>query len=67
LVHVEFETARTHPQEFLYFCDNEARFLRGLSRDIPRVRQELVKLLRTGQATGDVRSGDPGLLADMLS
>jgi AcrR family transcriptional regulator len=27
LVHVEFETARTHPQEFLYFCDNEARFL----------------------------------------
>jgi AcrR family transcriptional regulator len=67
LVHVEFETARTHPQEFLYFCDNEARFLRGLSHDIPRVRLELVKLVRTGQATGDVRSGDPGVPADMLS
>jgi AcrR family transcriptional regulator len=67
LVHVEFEAARTHPQEFLYFCENEARFLRGLRRDIPRVRHELIKILRKGQAAGDVRSGDPGLLADMLS
>jgi AcrR family transcriptional regulator len=67
LVHVEFEAARTHPQEFLYFCENEARFLPGLRRDIPRARQELMRMLRKGQAAGDVRSGDPGLLADMLS
>jgi AcrR family transcriptional regulator len=67
LVQVEFEAARAHPQEFLYFCENEVRFLRGLPRDVPRVRQELIKILRKGQTAGDVRSGDPGLLADMLS
>jgi TetR/AcrR family transcriptional regulator, repressor of fatR-cypB operon len=67
LVHAEFEAARAHPQEFLYFCENEARFLRGLRRDIPRVRQELIKMLRKEQASGDVRRGDAALLADMLS
>ena len=67
LVHVEFEAARAHPLEFLYFCENEARFLRGLRRDIPRVRQELIKMLRKGQASGEVRIGDAALLADMLS
>jgi AcrR family transcriptional regulator len=67
LVHVEFEAARAHPQEFLYFCENEARFLRGLRRDIPRVRQELIKMLRKEQASGEVRRGDAALLADMLS
>src|SRR5713101_1622125 len=67
LVHVEFEAARAHPQEFLYFCENEARFLRGLQRDIPRVRQELIKMLRKEQASGEVRRGDAALLADMLS
>jgi AcrR family transcriptional regulator len=67
LVHVEFEAARAHPQEFLYFCENEARFLRGLRRDIPRVRQELIKMIRKEQASGEVRIGDAALLADMLS
>src|SRR6266851_2519888 len=67
LVHVEFEAARAHPQEFLYFCENEARFLRGIRRDIPRVRQELIKMLRKEQASGEVRRGDAALLADMLS
>jgi AcrR family transcriptional regulator len=66
LVHAEFEAARAHPQEFLYFCENEARFLRRLPRDVPRVRHDLIKMLRKGQARGDVRSGDAGLLADML-
>src|SRR5258708_28423590 len=66
LVHAEFEAARAHPEEFLYFCESEARFLRGLPRDVPRVRHELIKLLRKGQAGGNVRSGDAGLLADML-
>ena len=66
LVHAEFEAARAHPQEFVYFCENEARFLRNLPRDVPRVRRELIKMLRGGQARGDVRSGEAGLLADML-
>ena len=67
LVLLEFEAARKHPEEFLYFCENEARFLRNMRRDIPRVRQELIKMIREGQSHGVVRSGDPGLLADMLS
>jgi len=67
LVHVEFEAARAHPQEFLYFCENEARFLRGLSRDVPRVRRELVTMIGDGQRRAEIRAGDPGLLADMLS
>ena len=67
LVRIEFEAARTYPEEFLYFCENEARFLRSLGRDIPRIRQELIRMLRKGQAAGEVRSGDAGLLADMLS
>jgi AcrR family transcriptional regulator len=66
LVHVEFAAAREHPQEFLYFCENEARFLRGLRRGVPRVRQELIKMIRKAQARGEVRSGDAGLFADML-
>jgi AcrR family transcriptional regulator len=67
LVHVEFAAAREHPQEFLYFCENEARFLRGLRPGVPRARQELIKMIRKAQARGGVRSGDAGLLADMLS
>jgi TetR/AcrR family transcriptional regulator, repressor of fatR-cypB operon len=66
LVHTEFEAARSHPQEFLYFCENEARFVRSLARDVPRVRHELIKMLRKGQTRGDVRARDAGLLADML-
>ncbi len=67
LVHVEFETARTHPQEFLYFCENEARFLAALPQGVPRVRQELIRMIREGQSHREVRAGDPGLLADLLS
>lgn len=67
LVHIEFAAAREHPQEFLYFCENEARFLRALRRSVPRVRQELIKMIRKAQTRGEVRSGDAGLLADMLS
>jgi AcrR family transcriptional regulator len=66
LVHLEFAAAREHPQEFLYFCENEARFLRALPRDIPRIRRELIKMIRKAQARGEVRAGDAGLLADLL-
>jgi AcrR family transcriptional regulator len=67
LVHVEFETARTHPQEFIYFCENEARFLGAIPQTLPRVRQELIGMIREGQSHREVRAGDPGLLADLLS
>jgi TetR/AcrR family transcriptional regulator, repressor of fatR-cypB operon len=67
LVHLEFETARNHPQEFLYFCENEARFLATLPQALPRVRQELITMIREGQGHREVRGGDAGLLADLLS
>jgi AcrR family transcriptional regulator len=58
LVHLEFETARTPSQEFVYFCENEA---------LPQVRQELIRMVREGQNHREVRAGDAGLLADLLS
>ena len=67
LVQVEFETARTHPQEFIYFCENEARFLGAIPQALPRVRQELIGMIREGQSHREVRPGEPGLLADLLS
>lgn len=67
LVRLEFETARSHPHEFLYFCENEARFLHSLPRDVPRVRHELIKTFEQAQARAEVRSGDPGLLADIFA
>jgi AcrR family transcriptional regulator len=67
LVHLEFETARTHPQEFLLFCENEARFLAALPQALPRVRQEFIRLIREGQSHRELRVGDSGLLADQLS
>jgi AcrR family transcriptional regulator len=67
LVSLEFDAARTHPQEFLYFCENEARFVRALRKDIPRVRAKLIEMVREGQRCREVRSGDPGVLADLLS
>jgi AcrR family transcriptional regulator len=67
LVHLEFETARTHPQEFVYFCENEARFLAALPPAVPHVRQELMRMVREGQNHREVRAGDAGLLADLLS
>lgn len=67
LVRLEFDCARRHPEEFLYFCENEARFLHGVGRNVPRARQELIKMIREGQRRGVFRAGDSGLLADMLS
>jgi AcrR family transcriptional regulator len=67
LVHLEFETARTHSQEFVYFCEKEARFLAALPPALPHVRQELIRMVREGQNHREVRSGDAGLLADLLS
>ena len=67
LVSLEFDAARGHPQEFLYFCENEARFVRIMRKDIPRIRARLIQMIRDGQRRGEVRAGEPGLLADMLS
>lgn len=67
LVHLEFETARTHPREFQFFCENEARFLAALPPALPRVRHELIRLVREAQSHREVRAGNSGLLADLLS
>lgn len=67
LVRLEFAAARRHPAEFLYFCENEARFLRSMRREIPRVREKLIELVQNGQRLGEIRAGEPGVLADLLS
>ncbi len=67
LVRLEFDAARDYPEEFLYFRENETRFLRKMGKEIPRVRANLIELVRDGQRRLQVRLGDCGVLADMLS
>jgi hypothetical protein len=62
-----FETARTRSQEVVYFCENEARFLTALPPAVLRVRQQLMRMVREGQNHREVRAGDGGVLADLLS
>ena len=64
---VELATAEEHTDAFRYFCENEPRFLPSLSADIPKAHAALLALIRDGQRQKEIRRGDAGLLADMLS
>jgi AcrR family transcriptional regulator len=64
---LELSAAVEHTEAFTYFCENEARFLRSLPASVPRVRDVVVELVKQGQARSEVRAGDVGVLADMLS
>ncbi len=64
---VELATAEEHTDAFLYFCENEPRFLRSLSAEVPRARAALLTLIRDGQRRNKIRKGNAGILADMLS
>jgi AcrR family transcriptional regulator len=64
---LELSTAVEHTEAFTYFCENEARFLRSLPASVPRVRDVLIELVKQGQARSEVKAGDVGVLADMLS
>ena len=67
LVSQEFAAAESYPEAFLYFCENEPGFLSLLSPEIPSVRKIFIDLIKEGQGRGELREGDPGLIADMLS
>lgn len=63
----EFAAATEHSEPFVYFCDNEPRFVHALPAEIMSVRRILTSFITAAQARGEVREGDPKLLADMLS
>ena len=64
---LELSAALEHTEAFTYFCENEARFLRSLPASVPRVRDVVIELVKQGQARSEVKAGDVGVLADMLS
>jgi AcrR family transcriptional regulator len=64
---LEISAAVEHTEAFTYFCENEARFLRSLPASVPRVRDVVIELVKQGQTRSEVKAGDVGVLADMLS
>ncbi|MDO8431218.1 MAG: TetR/AcrR family transcriptional regulator [Candidatus Binatus sp.] len=67
IVRHEFTAVTDHSDAFVYFCENEARFVRSLPPEIASARRVFTAFIRGGQAQGEVRAGSPDLLADMLS
>ena len=63
---LELAVAAEQTEAFIYFCENEARFLRALPSGVPRARDVLIQLITEGQERGEVKAGDAGLLADMF-
>jgi AcrR family transcriptional regulator len=63
----EFSAVTDHSAAFVYFCENEGRFVRSLPPEIVSARRVFTAFIRGGQAKGEVRAGSPNLLADMLS
>lgn len=63
---LELSIAAEHTDAFIYFCENEFRFLTSLPADVPRAHKLLVELVKDGQHRGEVKHGDAVLLADML-
>ena len=63
----EFSAVTEHSEAFVYFCENEARFVRDLPRKITSTRRILTTFIKAGQARAEVRLASPELLADMLS
>jgi len=66
IVRHEFLAATKHSEAFVYFCENEARFARSLPPQIVSARRVLTRFIKSGQAAGTVRAGNPVLLADMF-
>jgi len=64
---LEISAAVEHTEAFIYFCATEPRFLRSLPPEVPRARGVLIELISNGQERREVKAGDAGLLADMLS
>jgi AcrR family transcriptional regulator len=66
IVRHEFSAATDHSHAFVYFCENEARFVNDLPAGALNARQIFTAFIKAGQARGDVRMASPTLLADMM-
>ena len=67
IVRHEFAAATNHSHAFVYFCENEARFVPELPAGAVSARRIFIAFIKAGQARGEVRMASPDLLADMLS
>jgi AcrR family transcriptional regulator len=67
IVRHEFSAVTDHGAAFVYFCENEARFVRSLPPEIVSARRLFTRFIKAGQAAGEIRVGSPDLLSDMLS
>ena len=67
IVRHEFSAVTDHSEAFVYFCENESRFVRSLTPEIVSARRIFTAFIKAGQARGEVGAGSPELLADMLS
>ena len=63
----DIAAAANHSHAFVYFCENEARFVQDLPAGVLSARQIFIAFITAGQARGDVRIASPTLLADMVS
>ncbi len=62
----EFSAATDHSDAFVYFCENEGRFLGDLPPEIISARRILTEFIKAGQVRREGRRATPDLLADML-
>lgn len=67
IVRHEFSAVTDHSEAFVYFCENEFRFVRSLPPEIVSARRVFTAFIKAGQAREEVGAGRPELLADMLS
>src|SRR6266851_5235182 len=64
IVRHEFSAVTDHSAAFVYFCENEARFVRSLPPEIVSARRLFTTFIKVGQASADLRAGSADLLAD---
>jgi AcrR family transcriptional regulator len=67
IVRHEFSAATDHSHAFVYFCENEARFVHNLPAGVISARRIFTAFIKAGQARGDLRMANPEVLADMVS
>ncbi len=67
IVRHQFAAAADHSHAFVYFCENEARFVPELPTGVLSARRIFTAFIKAGQTCGDVRTASPALLADMVS
>ena len=56
VVRQEFTAAESYPEAFLYFCENEPKFISLLPPNVPSVRKIFIELIKEGQRRGELLS-----------